>query len=512
MGGNKYNNDDSKAAVKLEKVKETYPLGEGPALEVVEKLPTPQEVFNVSKPSCWKIYAAMLGPAFIALGGAIGSGEWLLGPAVAAKYGLGLFWLVWIGVVLQTIYNIAFARVTAAIGEPALVYMARNKPRAFWIPFLTAALIIGYVWPGWALAAATGLGVFILGRVPGAEEAAFVRYLGMALFLLALLIVMIGGKIAATLELIFRYAVIFITISVFILALMVVTPEVWNEFLAGLVNIGYIPKGVDIFLLGGWWAYIAWASAFNYLLTNYYRDKGYGMSYLVGYIPAMIGGKKIELSATGKIFKITPENLATWRLWERLIMADQWLIFATFAFLGMVLPSIMVRSVVPLGTDLPAWGIAAHVANQFGARWGPIGFYFIAFIGFLILWTTQLQIMDMLTRNVTDILWSTSERVRRWAKGDVRRVYYAFFLGYTAFAMWAIWQAPPLVLLLISANIANFGGFYAWILLWNINRKLPKEIRLKWYYWPPIILFSAICMFFFISVFILGQLLGIKIF
>ncbi len=124
MGGN--NNDDSKAAVKLEKVKETFPLGEGPALEVVEKLPTPQEVFNVSKPSCWKIYAAMLGPAFIALGGAIGSGEWLLGPAVAAKYGLGLFWLVWIGVVLQTIYNIAFARVTAAIGEPALVYMAQH--------------------------------------------------------------------------------------------------------------------------------------------------------------------------------------------------------------------------------------------------------------------------------------------------------------------------------------------------------------------------------------------------
>jgi len=64
----------------------------------------------------------------IALGAAIGSGEWLMGPSVAALYGLGLFWLVIIGCFLQTVFNISFCRVTLATGEPAIVYFTRVKP------------------------------------------------------------------------------------------------------------------------------------------------------------------------------------------------------------------------------------------------------------------------------------------------------------------------------------------------------------------------------------------------
>ncbi len=504
------NNNDNRETKRVEAVKETFRLGEGPALEVVDRLPTPEEVFKIRRLSPWTLFAIVLGPSFMALGGALGSGEWILGPSIAAQYGLYLFWLAWVGVVLQTIYNIAFAKITVAIGEPALVYMARNRPRAFWLPFLTAVLFFAFAWPGWAATAATGLAVFILGRLPTAEDATFVRLLGMSLFLVTVLAVSIGGKIASTLEMVFRFKVLFVTATIFILALIVSSPEIWNELLTGYRSIGYIPKGIDIILLGGFWGYIGWASALNYLLTNYYRDKGYGMGSVVGYIPAMIGGKKIELSATGKIFKLTPENIATWKRWERLVILDQWLIYAVFAIIGITLPAVMVRSMVPLGTNLPGWGIAAHVANQFGAMWGPAGFYLIAFVGVVVLWGTQLFTMDMLSRNITDLLWSTSEGVRKWAKGDVRRIYYTFFIIYTAFAMWAIWQAAPLTLILISANMANFGGFYAWYLLWNINRKLPKELRLRWYYWPPIIIFSIMCMFFFVAL-VLAQFFGIKV-
>lgn len=54
----------------------------------------------------------IMGPAMIALGAAIGSGEWLMGPAVAVLYGMGLFWLVWVGCFLQTIANIGWFRIT----------------------------------------------------------------------------------------------------------------------------------------------------------------------------------------------------------------------------------------------------------------------------------------------------------------------------------------------------------------------------------------------------------------
>jgi len=494
--------------------KEEFKLGEGPALEVVDRLPTPEEVFKVPKLTGWRLFTTVLGPSFMALGGALGSGEWLMGPTLSARYGLYLFWLVWVGVILQTIYNIAFARITAITGEPALVYMSRLKPRAFWIVFLALVLFLANAWPGWASGAATALGVFILGRLPTAAETDFVALLGVILFLICVFVVTIGGKIAATLEYVFRFKVLAVTIIVFTLALIVSRPEIWAELAVGYASIGYIPKGIDVYLLGGWWGYIGWASALNYLLTNYYRDKGYGMGAVVGYIPAIIGGKRIELSAVGKIFKLTPENLATWKRWERLIIYDQWLIYATFAIIGMTLPSVMVRSVVPIGTTLPAWGIAAHVANEFGRMWGPFGFYLIAFIGLIVLWGTQLQFVDMLTRNMTDLLWSTSERVRKWAKGDVRRVYYGFLAVYITFAIYVFVAfvargVAPLIILLLGANMANFGAFYAWYCLWKIDRQLPKELRLKWYYWPFIAIFCAMCCFFFI-VMVLGQL-GIRI-
>ena len=41
---------------------------------------------------------AMLGPALVMGGAAIGGGEWLLGPLVTAKYGAALLWLATISV------------------------------------------------------------------------------------------------------------------------------------------------------------------------------------------------------------------------------------------------------------------------------------------------------------------------------------------------------------------------------------------------------------------------------
>ena len=39
----------------------------------------------------------------------------------------------------------------------------------------------------------------------------------------------------------------------------------------------------------------------NITLSNWARDKGYGMGQRAGYIPAAVGGEKIQLAATGFI-------------------------------------------------------------------------------------------------------------------------------------------------------------------------------------------------------------------
>ena len=101
-----------------EKNSEQVPLGIGPMVEVTD-LPDPPTQWNR------KTILAWIGPSTIALGIAIGSGEWLIGPAIYVKFGLGMLWICTVSVLLQTLMNIEFGRYTLATGEPITVGFMR---------------------------------------------------------------------------------------------------------------------------------------------------------------------------------------------------------------------------------------------------------------------------------------------------------------------------------------------------------------------------------------------------
>ena len=60
----------------------------------------------------------VIGPGVILLGTSIGSGEFLLGPAVFVKHGLTLLWVTAVAILLQTVFNTEVMRYTLATGEP----------------------------------------------------------------------------------------------------------------------------------------------------------------------------------------------------------------------------------------------------------------------------------------------------------------------------------------------------------------------------------------------------------
>lgn len=112
-----------------------------PALPL-DDLPTPEEVFGLSRFGAWTVVKHVLGPSMIALGAAIGSGEWLLGPLGFGRFGfMGLGFVVTVSAVLQTFYNVENARYTMATGEVPIVGFARMPPgMKFWVP-LTLGLL-----------------------------------------------------------------------------------------------------------------------------------------------------------------------------------------------------------------------------------------------------------------------------------------------------------------------------------------------------------------------------------
>jgi hypothetical protein len=491
-------------AMNEEKKNKVVPGGCGPDFEVSD-FPEPPRGLNTRK------LFAILGPAVIALGGTIGGGEWLVGPSLFVKWGLALLWITTVSALLQVFLNLEMTRYTLYTGEPITVGFMRLKPgKAFWGWIFT---IIGFAergLPGWALAAATAIAAAQLGKIPGVGEKGTVIIWGYVVFVSCVVLISIGRKIERTLEWANWIMMIVVLAGLFILDLFIVPASVWWEGLTGFVSFGYIPEGVDVLLLGALVGYSAYGGFGNNAITNWYRDKGYGMGGKVGYIPAAIGGKVIHVSPHGKVAMPTEKNLSSWKGWWKLLNIDQWGVFYFGAMIGMFLPGILYCGVLPRGETLPSWGIAASSASGLIIKLGGFGWFLALFFGFWIMYSTAISNVDLVVRQSTDMLWFSSDRLRNWSKLDIRKIYYFLLIVFIIWGLLYVNISLPLIILAISANIANFTMAISAILTIRLNRKfLPKEYRPA--LWREIVLVINLIFFgFFFSIFFLVKVLGIK--
>ena len=479
-------------------------------LEVVDHLPPPP-------PLTFKNVTRIIGPSAIVLGVAIGSGEWLIGPANAVLYGAGIMWIATVSILLQTLLNAELVRYTKYTGEPIFNGMLRLWPGPrFWGPFLIVLSVLERAWPAWAFASATALAAAFLGRIPGAGDEVTVIITGLLLALLIVVIVSYGGVIERTLEIV-QWTFVFLIIGFLIFLNVLLTPaKVALDVAAGFFKFGYLPSGATVVLLAALAGYAGAGGLNNTTISNYYRDKGFGIGSLVGAIPSLIRGKKITVSPKGKIFKITSENLDAWRKWRLLTWIDIVGIFTTGAFIGMYLCVALAVALIPPGTQIGGWGVAAYQGNTLAARLGFAGWVIALLTGFWILFSTQLGSTDMITRTLTDLLWSFSDRVRKWAGGEIKKLYYTVLTFITiwiffAFALTYIFKIQPFIWILLVANISNIVLGIVAIATAYMNRKwLPKEIRAPLWSTIVLILGALFFWFFFAAAMILNQFFGIK--
>jgi hypothetical protein len=427
-----------------------------------------------------------IGPGVIVLGVSIGSGEFLLGPAAFVKYGLSLLWVVGVAALLQTLLNVELMRYTMATGEPIMTGFMRTRPHStFWAWFYAIFYFLQMGWPGWAGAAAGAIFFLFSKRLPGASESGMVYAIGVGLFLLCGLVLMIGRRIERTLEYLNWIMIAAIIGGFGLLALMFVPLSTWAAGVAGFAGFDlrtgsfqFVPAGADFFLLGAFAAYAGGGGVANLTLSNWARDKGYGMSSSVGFIPAAVGGKKVALAHSGSTFEPTAEALQRWRGWWRIVRVDQWGVFFTGAILGMALPALLYVTFVPAGSDIRGLGIAAALAQAVSTQKGAIFGGVIAILGVWILFKAQLDILEGMTRAITDILWTGSARIRAWRGGDVRVVYYSVLAVISVWGIIALRMTQPIILLSLSANMAGIVFIISSIHVLYVNtRLLPVALR-----------------------------------
>ncbi|PYQ17248.1 MAG: hypothetical protein DMF80_01505 [Acidobacteria bacterium] len=443
--------------------------GELPSWEVDElPAPPPFGLRNLLK---------VIGPGAVMAATSIGGGEWLVGPAAAVKYSTSIFLIATASIALQIVFNLEAVRYTLYTGEPIYGGIMRLKPGPrFWAGFYSLLGFFQLGWPALAgSAAATLLGAW-MGRMPGAPDQGVQAWVATVLMLACVFILSFGGTVERMLEY-FAWTMLGV-VFLFLIAVNVafVPFSHWLQTFRGFFTFSGLPHPIDWGLIGALAATAGSGGIGNLTVTNWVRDKGFGMGSKVGAIPSAIGGHQIPLSHVGKVFEARGENLARWREWMRYVNADQIWVWGLFCFFGMYLNVNLATAIIPAGTDLQGLAAGAYQAQYLKAIWP--GFWFLTlFNGFWILFKTQLGNTDILVRTITDALWMSSPTARGLSRG-IRAIYYGILVLFSVWGAVVIRSASPFQLFKVLANMAGIVLVISGVQIFIVNRRfLPRAVR-----------------------------------
>jgi hypothetical protein len=480
-----------------------YPLGTGRPPLAVGDLPEPEEAFGVPRIGRKALITLVIGPSLIALGLSVGSGEWILAPlAIGTEGWVGIGFVALISIVLQAFYNVEIGRYVLATGEVPSLGFGRIPP-GFFIGTILAVLLfyLAFITGGWAAGAGEALFTFFTGDIPGEGDTNTTNWLAVLLMAVVFGITLIGRKISRTLELVNWVLVVFVLATVTVFGLILTSPTDWGDGAEGLFRPALPPEGVDATAIGSVAGFAAMASGLNYVFMNYYRDKGYGMGTRTGFIPGLLGGERKEVSPVGMTFRESPENTARWRRWYRYLTLEMWVVFVPGALIGILMPGILVSSLARRsGTEPSEETMPTYVASQLDQLGEPRVFYWWALlVGFIILFTTQLVVFEMLVRNFVDAMYGSSQRFRRAIGGDPRRIYYPFMVLLAVAISIIIFTALPTELLQWSANMSNLAALIMPFALMYLISRLPRPARASWWSYVILTVVAVYFGFFFLN-------------
>src|SRR5690606_24735032 len=131
-------------------------------------------------------------------------------------------------------------------------------------------------WPAWAGTSAGALFFLAHGRLAGPDDAGAIYGLGVATYLAAAAVILVGRRIERTLELLNWVMVVIVLGGSLALALMLVAPATWLAVATGFVGFDpragrfeFLPSGADFFLLGAFAAYSGAGGVGNITLSNW---------------------------------------------------------------------------------------------------------------------------------------------------------------------------------------------------------------------------------------------------
>lgn len=416
----------------------------------------------------------VIGPSVLLLAGAIGSGEYVLWPNITAQVGLALVWLTVLGVLTQYFLNMEIERYTLATGETAVTGFTR-----LWKPWgvLFIVMAVGaWMWPGWATGGTTTLS-FALGF---SED--LIPYLTIGVLIIIGAVLTISPIVYRTVEKIQFFMVAMIVLFLIYAILFLLGAPGFEALGKGFVEVDKIPDGISDIGAAALLGAIAFAGAggvMNLVQSNWVRDKGLGMGAKMPRVVSPFTGEETAAPTTGYFFHRDEENMRRWNEWWKVANREQ---FVTFFVIGAVaLLTFMTLTLVTIGsTGAESFDFIELQGEALKASEGAwLGTVFWL-IGSIVLFSTNLTVLDMVARLTADVLKTGALRDNdRWSES---RLYFAtvWLMILVGSVILLAGVDQPLVLLVIAAALNGVVMFVYSCLLIQLNRGvLPREIGLR---------------------------------
>lgn len=451
--------------------------GESPAHRDHGLLP-PWDTADLPDPLPFSFANALrtIGPGAILLAGAIGGGEWIVGPLMAVKYGAGILWISTVAIVLQTLFNLEAVRYTLCTGEPIVTGIMRLSPGPrFWSAYYIVAGVAQLATPALAASSAVVLFAAFSGRLPAESDAAAVAWIAVPIILVTAVLLVSGKSVEKLLERLSWMMIVFIFTFLVLVNVLFVPAETWARTFAGFLTPRRLPADVDFVLLGVFASLSGAGGLGNLVISNWVRDKGLGMGAHVGGIGGALAHDRLELKPHGCVFHVTPSNLARWSLWWKYVLIDQGLLWAVGCIVGMFLNVNLALAIVPPGEEVAGAAAGAFQARYMADQLWP-GFWLLALLnGFWILYSTHLANTDCLVRTTADICWAAFPQVRR---RSVSRLYALLLAAVTVWAMISVQFGTVLDLFKLLGSVASVVLAVAAVQILRVNtRFLPPELQ-----------------------------------
>lgn len=418
----------------------------------------------------------LIGPSFIILGLGLGSGEVVLWPSLASKYGMGIIWGALVGITLQFFMNMEIERYALAHGESVFVgFYRKMKALPWWFLFST---FLPWIWPGIVASSAT-----LLGSLFGMKDT---HYLAIGLLILMGLILSLGPVLYKTVEGLQKLLIGIGVPSIFALSIFLAQKGDWIALGKGMVGIGegfnFLPVGIPIASFLAALAYAGAGGNLNLAQSYYIKEKGYGMGKYAGRIASLLTGKKDErVTLTGTKFVCDIESKDCFDKWWKNINTEHFLVFwFTGSVTILLLALLSYVTTFNSGYDISGINFVLVEAQEIGRLLFPAAGIFFLIITGMTLFGTQLTVLDATSRILAENLILTAPN--KFDEKQIPKFYYSvlwvqifagiliFLLGFT----------QPLQLLTLAAVLNAFAMFiHVGLTLWLNKTLLDKELRPK---------------------------------